>query len=51
MNKLILLWYLCSLPVLAQTNVLYRNDFSHSELGKVPDDFKVLAGEFVVKEQ
>ena len=51
MNKLILLWFLWSLPVLAQTNVLYQNDFTQAELGKVPDDFKVLAGEFVVKEQ
>ena len=41
-------WTMC---VLAQTNVLYENDFEKAEVGKVPADFLVLDGAFAVKKE
>ncbi len=35
----------------AQTKPLYENNFEKTEVGKVPNDFLVLDGAFVVKEQ
>src|SRR5437660_7625411 len=37
--------------VLAQTKALYQNDFEKAELGKVPTEFLVLDGGFIVKEE
>jgi len=42
---------LCGLPLFAQTKPLYENNFEKAEVGKVPDDFLVLDGGFVVKEE
>jgi hypothetical protein len=39
----------CLLP--AQDKLLYENNFEKAEVGKVPDDFLVLDGGFVVKEE
>ena len=39
------------LSALAQTNVLYQNDFEKAELEKVPEDFLVLDGAFAVKQE
>lgn len=36
---------------LAQTNVLYENNFEKAAVGKVPEDFLVLDGGFAVKEE
>jgi len=36
---------------LAQTNVLYENNFEKAAVGKVPEDFLVLDGSFAVKEE
>ena len=49
---LMLLGLLCaiSLPAQAADKSLYENNFEHTEVGKVPDDFLVLDGGFVVKE-
>jgi len=41
-------WTMC---VLAQTNVLYENDFEKAEVGKVPADFLVLDGAFAVEKE
>jgi hypothetical protein len=40
-----------ALAVCAQTKPLYENNFEKAEVGKVPEDFLVLDGGFVVKEQ
>jgi hypothetical protein len=52
---LLLLTYLlllvCCSPLAAQEKPLYENDFEKAEVGKVPDDFLVLDGGFVVKEE
>src|SRR5215212_9933321 len=48
-SRLLLWLILCSCSVIAETKVLYENDFSKAELGRVPDDFKVLEGGFLVK--
>jgi hypothetical protein len=37
--------------VAQETKPLYENDFEKSEVGKVPDDFLVLDGQFAVKEE
>lgn len=49
---LMVLGLLCthSLPTQAADKSLYENNFEHTEVGKVPDDFLVLDGGFVVKE-
>src|SRR5438874_1003409 len=39
------------LCVLAQGKVLYQNNFEKAEVGKVPEDFLVLDGGFIVKEE
>src|SRR5437588_932962 len=39
------------LSALAQTKPVYENNFEKAEVGKVPDDFLVLDGAFVVKEE
>ncbi len=39
----------CGLSALAQTKPLYSNDFEKAEVGKLPDDFLSLNGEFAVK--
>ena len=39
------------LSAFAQTKPLYENNFEKAEVGKVPDDFLVLDGGFVVKEE
>src|SRR5436189_6012641 len=44
----IALW---SLSAIAQTQPLYENNFEKAEVGKVPADFLVLDGGFVVKEE
>jgi len=44
----IALW---SLSAIAQTKPLYENNFEKAEVGKVPSDFLVLDGGFVVKEE
>src|SRR6266478_1709300 len=44
------LWCL-SLSLSAQTKPLYENNFEKAEVGKVPEDFLVLDGAFVVKEE
>ena len=44
------LWCL-SLSLSAQTKSLYENNFEKAEVGKVPEDFLVLDGAFVVKEE
>jgi len=33
------------------TRILYQNDFQKADIGKVPDDFLVLDGQFAVKEE
>ena len=40
-----------ALCALAQSNVLYQNDFQKAEVGKVPEDFLVLDGAFAVKQE
>src|SRR5579872_5662613 len=37
-------------PARAEEKALYENNFEKAEVGKVPDDFLVLDGGFVVKE-
>ena len=44
------LWCL-SFSLSAQTKPLYENNFEKAEVGKVPEDFLVLDGAFVVKEE
>ena len=48
---LICLISLCSLSVLGQERPFYENNFEKAEIGKVPSDFLVLDGGFVVKEE
>jgi hypothetical protein len=40
-----------AISAVAQTNILYQNDFENAEVGKVPSDFLVLDGGFAVKEE
>jgi hypothetical protein len=49
---LTLIGLLCAIspPAQAADKSLYENNFEHTEVGKVPDDFLVLDGGFVVKE-
>src|SRR5881394_3431200 len=42
---------LCSAPVFSETKQLYENNFEKAELDKVPEEFLVLDGGFVVKEE
>src|SRR5436309_127004 len=40
-----------ALCLLAQTKALYQNDFEKTEVGKIPAEFLVLDGNFVVKQE
>src|SRR5258707_14276164 len=40
-----------SFPLFAQTTPLYTNNFGKAEVGKLPDGFLALDGNFVVKEE
>src|SRR6266850_7518441 len=51
---LMLLALVCCLPsssLCAQDKLPYQQDFEKAEIGKVPEDFLVLDGGFVVKEE
>lgn len=50
---IILIWSLIiSTVVIAQpSSTLYSNDFQSAAIGSVPEDFKVITGEFTVKEE
>jgi len=50
-TQLICLISLCGLSVLAEEKPLYETNFEKAEVGKVPADFLVLEGGFVVKEE
>jgi hypothetical protein len=47
----LIVFSLCSLNLLAADTVLYENNFEKEEIGKVPAEFMVLDGGFVVKEE
>src|SRR5258707_6714981 len=42
---------ICFAPLAAQGKTLYQNDFELAEVGKAPDDFLILEGGFVVKQE
>jgi hypothetical protein len=50
-NAVLLLFFLISLAFAGEPKKLYENDFEKAEIDKVPEDFLVLDGGFLVKQE